>query len=72
MWYLAEIIGPIQFEYGLVKYGKCLISLGKSIVNVWLYPSNGRVSLTLDVARRVLKTCRDGNNRPIKWQGGVG
>jgi hypothetical protein len=69
-WYIAEIVGAIMFPMGLVYRGRCLVSLACDSVNVWLYPSNGMVTLHRDKAKLVLKTLRDSQDKPVKWEGG--
>lgn len=69
-WFIAEIIGAIDFPAGRVSKGRCLFSRACDCVNVWLYPSNGLTTLHLNVAKTVLKTVRDAQNKPIKWGGG--
>ena len=69
-WYIAEIVGAIQFPMGLVYRGRCLVSLACDHVNVWLYPSDGLVTIHHNKAKLVLKTLRDDKDKPIKWEGG--
>jgi hypothetical protein len=68
-WYIADIIAPIDFPMGRVTYGKVLFSLACQHINIWLYPSQGMVTMHRDQAKRVLKSRRDKNNKLIKWEG---